>query len=564
MFALPLLLTHEGWEAFTAAQLSQDIDLAIASIGLTSATFVMSPTLTALPGEFKRIEELSGKQVGTDLVHLTVTDSSSDTYDVRGFGLFLADGRLFGVYGQAEPIVEKASAAAMLLACDIKFLEALVANITFGATGFLYPPATTTEKGVAEIATQAEVDAGVDAQRIVTPQTLAARLLQALGDRLSNTRQILTGGLATGGGDLTADRTVTVPAASAAETDAGALATKAVTPAGLANVLAKIAALLGRNIQTGGLATGGGDLGADRTITVPAATAAETDAGLLAVKAVTPASLINVLSSITARALRTRVIGTGGLATGGGDLTGDRTITVPKASQAEVTAGTDDTKAVTPYALQGLGATANNAVPKTRQILVAGLATGGGDLSADRTITVPKATAAETNAGTDDTKVVTPFSLSGFIANLNTLFGRTITATGLATGGGSLASNRTIDVPKASSAEILAGTVDTKAITPLGAWSFIRSVVAAGYVQIPFTPIILQWGSGSAIGNGASSVTLPLTFPNACFFAVASGGNPDNDASHNGPWVSGRSTASLSIFNSLDGTTSFTFFAIGY
>ena len=43
----------------------------------------------------------------------------------------------------------------------------------------------------------------------------------------------------------------------------------------------------------------------------------------------------------------------------------------------------------------------------------------------------------------------------------------TITPSGLATGGGSLAANRTIDVPKATGAEAAAGVVDTKAVTPL-------------------------------------------------------------------------------------------------
>lgn len=47
-------------------------------------------------------------------------------------------------------------------------------------------------------------------------------------------RSVNTSGLATGGGALTGDLTIDVPAASDAETAAGALATKAVTPAGYA------------------------------------------------------------------------------------------------------------------------------------------------------------------------------------------------------------------------------------------------------------------------------------------------------------------------------------------
>lgn len=51
----------------------------------------------------------------------------------------------------------------------------------------------------------------------------------------------------------------------------------------------------------------------------------------------------------------TRSIGVGGIATGGGDFTADRTITVPKAAGTDVTTGTDDTKAVTSKALADAG-----------------------------------------------------------------------------------------------------------------------------------------------------------------------------------------------------------------
>lgn len=60
----------------------------------------------------------------------------------------------------------------------------------------------------------------------------------------------------------------------------------------------------------------------------------------------------------------TRLINTTGLATGGGDLTTDRTISVPAASQADVAAGTDQTKALTPYSVAArLGALAPLASP---------------------------------------------------------------------------------------------------------------------------------------------------------------------------------------------------------
>lgn len=51
-------------------------------------------------------------------------------------------------------------------------------------------------------------------------------------------------------------------------------------------------------------------------------------------------------------------------------------------------------------------------VLQDRQITGAGLATGGGDLHADRVITVAKASGAEAAAGTNDAKAVTPLALA--------------------------------------------------------------------------------------------------------------------------------------------------------
>ena len=55
--------------------------------------------------------------------------------------------------------------------------------------------------------------------------------------------------------------------------------------------------------------------------------------------------------------------------------------------------------------------TANAAVTTTRNVSTSGIATGGGSLAADRTITVTKATGAQVTTGTDDTVAVTPKAL---------------------------------------------------------------------------------------------------------------------------------------------------------
>lgn len=71
-----------------------------------------------------------------------------------------------------------------------------------------------------------------------------------------------------------------------------------------------------------------------------------------------------------------------------------------------------------------LGATGG--VPVTRAVATAGLATGGGDLSADRTITVPAAAAADVRVGTDSSKSVVSAALVGAAAFVALTDGATI------------------------------------------------------------------------------------------------------------------------------------------
>jgi microcystin-dependent protein len=181
MTALPLIITTAGLARFTAAQVDEDIDLGITSVGLTNQVFVAAPTLTALPGQFRAVNTISGEAVGDNIVHMIVRDAAELSYTVRGFGLYLEDGTLFAVYGQEQPLFEKAAASTMLLAVDMAFPTGNVDLIEFGDTNFLNPPATTERAGVVELATAAEATAGADAQRAVTPAALRAALGALIG-----------------------------------------------------------------------------------------------------------------------------------------------------------------------------------------------------------------------------------------------------------------------------------------------------------------------------------------------------------------------------------------------
>ncbi|MFC0685067.1 gp53-like domain-containing protein [Novosphingobium clariflavum] len=244
MSVLVLQLTDAGLAAVQGAS-GSDLTV-IADLGLSNTPFVAAPTLTALPGEFKRLDIQSGTAASPNVAHLTAYDTSSDVWNATGFGLFLDDGTLFGTYSAEDTVLSKAGLAFALIAFDIGFSADFAANIAFGNALFVYPPATETTRGVAEIATQAEVDAGTDTQRFVTParlKTLLANTMSTLTTSVTATltamtnsiaafaaRSITGGGLATGGGSLAADRVITVTEASDAEITAGTSASSVVTP----------------------------------------------------------------------------------------------------------------------------------------------------------------------------------------------------------------------------------------------------------------------------------------------------------------------------------------------
>lgn len=175
--------------------------------------------------------------------------------------------------------------------------------------------------------------------------------------RVPQSRVVATTGLATGGGPLTANRTIAVPAASPADGIAGTRTDVAMTPASTKAAIDQAVGAVAvpdavpptRQVQGAGLASGGGSLAADRTITVTAASNAQAVAGTSTAVAMTPASDKAALDA----ALAGRSVNAGGLATGGGSLAADRTITVPIATQAESDAGTRNDVALTPARLKG-------------------------------------------------------------------------------------------------------------------------------------------------------------------------------------------------------------------
>ncbi|WP_010546002.1 gp53-like domain-containing protein [Sphingomonas elodea] len=177
-----LTVTNAGRAALVNAARDGTNAVRIASVGVSAAAWGLSATSISMPAEIKRITTIAGDAVAADTIHVTVRDESSAAYTVRSLALYLADGTLFAAYTQAAPLVEKSAQAMLLLALDVRFADIAATSLTFGATDFLNPPATTEMQGVVELATDAEANAGTDDRRAVTPRGLSF----ALSARLSS------------------------------------------------------------------------------------------------------------------------------------------------------------------------------------------------------------------------------------------------------------------------------------------------------------------------------------------------------------------------------------------
>lgn len=175
--ALTLNVTDAGRAAMRNPQGDGTNAVRIATVGVTATAFVSGGPL---PAEIKRLATIAGGATAPDTIHVTISDTGTDVYSVRGYGFYLADGTLFASYGQADVIVEKSAQATMMLAVDVKFTAIDATQITFGDSNFSNAAATTDTLGVVRLASDAEAIAGADAQKALT----AKSLLAALNDRL--------------------------------------------------------------------------------------------------------------------------------------------------------------------------------------------------------------------------------------------------------------------------------------------------------------------------------------------------------------------------------------------
>jgi hypothetical protein len=140
---------------------------------------------------------------------------------------------------------------------------------------------------------------------------------------------------------------------------------------------------------------------------------------------------------------------------------------------------------------------------------------------------------------------------------------RQVVGAGLATGGGDLAADRTITVQKASSAEVSAQTNDTKAVTPLALAGLVSLTVSGSAWILRLGEVVIQVFTGSAIDGQTTILTLPQAYTTQCRAAWVNGGYQSSTAQDNGPYVNGTGLSTVSVFNALDNTVSVNVIAIG-
>lgn len=181
MTALKLIVTAAGRAALSNAARDGTGPTKIDRVGITATSFAPLPTTLVIPGEIKRIATISGGAVAADTLHVTIRDDSTDTYSVRGIGLYLTDGTLFAAYSQATDLLSKSIQATMLLAGDVQFADIDATELTFGDTNFQMSLATTDVTGVVRLATDPEAITGTNGQLAITPKGLLAALNARLG-----------------------------------------------------------------------------------------------------------------------------------------------------------------------------------------------------------------------------------------------------------------------------------------------------------------------------------------------------------------------------------------------
>jgi phage-related tail fiber protein len=171
MPTLNFILTNAG--AAAIANVGTLGPVVLSSLAVGSIGYTPNPAQTSLQAQIKTISPNGFANPSSDMIHMTAEDISADNYTCREIGVFDSFGVLFAIYSQANPIFTKTAGSAIIFAFDFTVRNVPPGSVVVGPVSFSYPPATETIAGVAELATQSEVDDGLTNNKIITPAALS-------------------------------------------------------------------------------------------------------------------------------------------------------------------------------------------------------------------------------------------------------------------------------------------------------------------------------------------------------------------------------------------------------
>lgn len=172
MAAASMLITQAGLAEIINAEQNGTTPVVLTQVAFGTGQYEASVGTTALEAEFKRLTAIAGGAIGDNRLHVSVRDDSADAYTVYEVGIYTDSGTLFAVCSRAVPIIQKASIADAFMAIDLELTNINPDSVTIGDTNFQLNGATTTKRGIVELATDAETVEGRDGSRVVTPAGL--------------------------------------------------------------------------------------------------------------------------------------------------------------------------------------------------------------------------------------------------------------------------------------------------------------------------------------------------------------------------------------------------------
>ena len=168
------IVTDAGLQELADA-VSAGTTVQLTQVKLGNGKYTASASQTAMKGTvLKTLDAINGGNVGDNIIHIEIADSSSDSYVAYEVGVFSESGTLFGIVSSATAILEKASSSNAILAIDFVLASDVSQAVTVSGVTYYVPPATTELQGIAELATSSETIAGTDTSRVVTPAGLAS------------------------------------------------------------------------------------------------------------------------------------------------------------------------------------------------------------------------------------------------------------------------------------------------------------------------------------------------------------------------------------------------------